>query len=130
MAPFVLTVSQDGTGNYRTVQEAIDAVPLGNTHRTVIRISPGIYRQPLYVAKTKNFITFAGLCPEDTVLTWNNTANKIDHHQGSKVIGNGTFGCGSTIVEGEDFIAENITFENSSPQVLSYGMVASRSLIS
>ncbi|WJX65643.1 Pectinesterase 31 [Trifolium repens] len=116
MAPFVLTVSQNGTGNYRTVQEAIDAVPLGNTRRTVIRISPGIYRQPLYVAKTKNFITFVGLCPEDTVLTWNNTANKIDHHQGSKVIGNGTFGCGSTIVEGEDFIAENITFENSSPE--------------
>jgi hypothetical protein len=37
--------------------------------------------------------------------------------QGSKVIGNGTFGCGSTIVEGEDFIAENIAFENSSPEV-------------
>jgi pectinesterase len=33
------------------------------------------------------------------------------------VIGNGTYGCGSTIVEGEDFIAENITFENSSPEV-------------
>lgn len=81
MAPFVLTVSQNGTGNYRTVQEAIDAVPLRNTRRTIIRISPGIYRQPLYVAKTKNFITFVGLCPEDTVLTWNNTANKIDHHQ-------------------------------------------------
>ncbi|XP_058747390.1 pectinesterase 31-like [Vicia villosa] len=116
MAPFILTVSQDGTGNYRTVQEAIDAVPLRNTCRTVIRISPGIYRQPLYVPKTKNFITFVGLFPGDIVLTWNNTANKIDHHQGSKVIGNGTFGCGSTIVEGEDFIAENITFENSSPE--------------
>lgn len=33
------------------------------------------------------------------------------------MIGTGTFGCGSTIVEGEDFIAENITFENSSPEV-------------
>lgn len=33
------------------------------------------------------------------------------------MIGTGTFGCGSAIVEGEDFIAENITFENSSPEV-------------
>ena len=33
------------------------------------------------------------------------------------MIGTGTFGCGSVIVEGEDFIAENITFENSSPEV-------------
>lgn len=34
------------------------------------------------------------------------------------MIGTGTFGCGSTIVEGEEFIAENITFENSSPEVI------------
>ena len=38
--------------------------------------------------------------------------------QGARLIGTGTFGCGSTIVEGEEFIAENITFENSAPQVL------------
>lgn len=115
-AVFVLTVSQDGTGQYRTVQEAIDAVPLGNTRRTVIRVSPGTYRQPLYVPKTKNFITLVGLRPEDTLLTWNNTATSIHHYLDAKVIGTGTFGCGSTIVEGGDFIAENITFENSSPQ--------------
>lgn len=77
----VITVAQDGTGDHRTVQEAIDAVPLCNTRRTVIRVSPGVYRQPVYVPKTKNLITLAGLRPEDTVLTWNNTATKIDHHQ-------------------------------------------------
>ncbi|KAM0006905.1 putative pectinesterase [Helianthus debilis subsp. tardiflorus] len=36
--------------------------------------------------------------------------------QPARLIGTGTFGCGSTIVEGEDFIAENITFENSAPE--------------
>lgn len=81
MAACVIRVAQDGSGDYRTVQEAIDAVPLCNTCRTVIRVSPGIYRQPVYVPKTKNLITLAGLRPEDTVLTWNNTASKIDHHQ-------------------------------------------------
>lgn len=110
-----LRVAQDGTGNYSTVQDAIDAVPLRNTTRTVIQVAPGAYNQPVYVPKTKNFITLAALRPEDTVLTWDNTATKINHHQGSDVIGTGTFACGSTIVEGEDFIAENITFENSSP---------------
>ncbi|KAG4914623.1 hypothetical protein JHK87_052180 [Glycine soja] len=116
MAAFVITVSQDGTEQCRTVQEAIDAVPLGNTRRTVILVSPGTYRQPIYVAKTKNFITLIGLRPEDTLLTWNNTATLIHHHQDAKVIGTGIFGCGTIIVEGGDFIAENITFENSSPQ--------------
>jgi len=37
--------------------------------------------------------------------------------QTNRLIGTGTFGCGSVIVEGEDFIAENVTFENSAPQV-------------
>jgi pectinesterase len=116
MAAYVITVAKDGTGDYGTVQEAIDAVPLGNTRRTVIRVAPGTYKQPVYVPKTKNFITLAALRPEDTVLTWHNTATQIDHHQATRIIGTGTFGCGSTIVEGEDFIAENITFENSAPQ--------------
>lgn len=116
MAARVIRVAQDGTGDYRTVQEAIDVVPLCNKCRIVIRVSPGVYKQPVYVPKTKNLITLAGLRPEDTVLTWNNTATKIDHHQAARVIGTGTFGCGTAIVEGEDFIAENITFENSSPE--------------
>jgi hypothetical protein len=34
-------------------------VPLGNRVRVVIRLSPGVYREPVYVAKTKNFITLA-----------------------------------------------------------------------
>ncbi|MFQ6630557.1 hypothetical protein Gotur_009765 [Gossypium turneri] len=83
MSARVITVSQDGNGDYRTVQEAIDTVPLCNTCRTIIRLSPGVYKQPVYVPKTKNLITLAGLRPELTVLTWNNTATKIQHHQGS-----------------------------------------------
>lgn len=77
----MVRVAQDGSGDYCSVQDAIDSVPLGNTCRTVIRLSPGIYRQPVYVPKRKNFITFAGISPEITVLTWNNTASTIEHHQ-------------------------------------------------
>ncbi|KAG1326406.1 hypothetical protein COCNU_01G003400 [Cocos nucifera] len=116
MSRRVLRVAADGSGDFRTVQEAIDAVPLSNRARTVIQVAPGFYREAVYVPKTKNFITLAASQPETTILSWDNTANRINHHQSSRVIGTGTFGCGSTIVEGEDFIAENITFENSAPQ--------------
>ncbi|RWW66274.1 hypothetical protein BHE74_00026367 [Ensete ventricosum] len=121
----VLRVAADGSGEFRTVQEAIDAVPLSNRVRTVIQVAPGLYREPVYVPKTKNFITLAASRPETTILSWDNTATRINHHQVSRtspppgartLIGTGTFGCGSTIVEGEDFIAENITFENKAPQ--------------
>lgn len=81
MAACVIRVAQDGSGDYQSVQDAIDAIPLCNKCRTIIRVSPGIYKQPIYVPKTKNLITLAGLSPEITVLTWNNTATKIEHHQ-------------------------------------------------
>ncbi|ERM94569.1 hypothetical protein AMTR_s00010p00267890 [Amborella trichopoda] len=107
-------VASDGSGDFGSVQEAIDAVvPLCNKQRIVINVMPGVYKQPLYVAKTKNLITLRGFSPEHTILTWDNTATNIRHHQASRVIGTGTFACGSVIIEGEDFIAENITFENS-----------------
>ncbi|CAN1121745.1 Pectinesterase 31 [Linum perenne] len=116
MTGLSITVSLDGIGDFTTVQEAVDAIPFGNNFRTVIRVCPGVYRQPVYVPKTKNFITLSGLRPEDTILTWDNTSSRINHHQGARLIGTGTFGCGTVIVEGEDFIAENITFENSAPE--------------
>lgn len=112
----VIRVALDGSGDYNKVQEAIDSVPLSNRTRTVIQVAPGLYKEPLYVPKTKNLITIAAYCPENTVISWNNTATAIIHHQASRVIGMGTFGCGSAIIEGEDLIAENITFENSAPQ--------------
>ncbi|BBM96729.1 pectinesterase [Marchantia polymorpha subsp. ruderalis] len=111
-----ISVAQDGSGRFRTVQEAIDAVPLSNNRRVVIRIGPGVYSQPIYVPKTKNLITLTGTDPNRTTLSWHNTATSIQHHQAPSVIGTGTFACGSVIVEGEDFIAENLAFENAAPQ--------------
>lgn len=112
----MIRVALDGSGNYRSVQDAIDAVPLCNKERTIIYVQPGVYKQPIYVPKSKNMITLRGDIAEATVLTWANTATSIEHHQASRVIGTGTFGCGSAIVEGEDFIAQGITFENSAPK--------------
>eukprot|EP00250_Pteridium_aquilinum_P004231 c14457_g1_i1 orf=377-1345(-) len=112
----VLKVCSHGSGLYSTVQDAINAVPLPNKERIIIHVAPGVYKQPIYVPKSKNMITLLGDCAESTILTWANTATSIQHHQASQVIGTGTFACGTVIVEGEDFIAQGITFENSSPK--------------
>ncbi|KAH9311469.1 hypothetical protein KI387_026504, partial [Taxus chinensis] len=103
---------------YKDVQAAIDSVPYHNKDRVRIQIMPGVYTQPLYIPKTKDFITLAGFRPEDTILTWNNTATRIvrPYNLDESVIGTGTFGCGTVIVAATDFIAEGITFENSAPQ--------------
>ncbi len=53
----VVRVAQDGSGHFRSVQAAIDALPLPNTKRVVIWVASGVYRQPVYVPKQKNLIT-------------------------------------------------------------------------
>ncbi|CAN6283173.1 unnamed protein product [Urochloa humidicola] len=115
----VLQVAPPGKADgeaFPTVQAAIDAVPLGNLTRVVIKLAPGVYKEPVFVAKTKNFITMEGAAPEATVISWDNSCKSIKHSQPSSVVGEGTFGCATFIIEGEDFIAENITFENSAGQ--------------
>lgn len=43
-----LTVSQDGSGDFITITEAVKNIPLGNTRRVVIRLSSGVYRYVNY----------------------------------------------------------------------------------
>lgn len=39
-----VTVSQDSTGDYKSIKEALDGVSLFNKRRVIISIRPGIYR--------------------------------------------------------------------------------------
>jgi len=51
------TVAKDGSGNFRTVQEALDAVPLKNKKPVTILIKNGIYYEKLHLDSSKNFVT-------------------------------------------------------------------------
>src|SRR5437764_8120552 len=69
-----LTVAADGSGDFTSVQQAVDHVPEYNTRRFVIHIKPGIYKEQIKILQTKPFITFRGDDAEKTVLTFNLSA--------------------------------------------------------
>ena len=98
-----IVVAADGSGNAKTVQEAIDKVPANNPRRIVIRIKPGTYVEQVRVPAEKPFISFVGESAERTKITFN-LSNKA---AGS------TSASYSVYIGGHDFHAENITFENS-----------------
>src|SRR5262245_8395586 len=108
-------VSADGSGNYRTVQEAINAVPQTTTaeHRWVIFVKAGTYREIVYVQREKRFVSLVGEDPLRTVITYNLNANNVGL-DGKPI---GTFRTPTVFVDADDFSAENITFENSSGPV-------------
>ncbi|TDC84208.1 pectin esterase [Micromonospora sp. KC606] len=97
------TVAADGTGRYRTVQAAVDAVPAGNSRRVVITIKPGTYREIVTVPANKPHVTLQGLgASRAKVLIVNN------HYAGMS----GTSGSATVFVYGHDFVARNLTFSN------------------
>lgn len=103
------TVAKDGSGNYTTVQAALDAIPEGNDKTYTIYIKNGIYKEVIVVDARKNFVTLIGEDKHKTILTY-------DNHAGTR-LPNGdtlnTWTCASFFVYGNDFHAENITFENT-----------------
>ncbi len=107
----IATVSQDGTGDYTKIQDAINAVPNGS--RGIIFIRSGIYDENLY-AGTKNnkdkFISLIGEDKETTVLTSSVSRGKGNE---SKTYND----CAALNVYTSRFYAENLTVRNTSGNV-------------
>lgn len=105
-------VAKDGSGDFFTVQEAINAVPdFRKENRTTILVRKGTYKEKLIIPESKINISLIG--EDGTVLTYDDYASKPNYFGENK----GTSGSSSCYIYGHDFYAENITFDNSSGPV-------------
>jgi pectinesterase len=102
-------VAQDGSGNFKTVQAALDAVHEGNNKPVTIFIKNGVYKEVITVDARKNFISLIGENKDKTILTYNNHAG-IKLSNGDTI---NTWTSASFFVYGNDFHADHITFENN-----------------
>jgi pectinesterase len=113
-APVELVVAADGSAKYKTIQEAVMAVPAGTADSpVVIRIKPGTYKELVYVQREKRFFRLVGEDASKTVITYNLNAN-LTGLDGKPI---GTFRTPTAQIDADDFTAENITFENSAGPV-------------
>jgi pectinesterase len=110
---FDFIVASDGSGDFETVQEAINAVPDFRKNRTTIFIKNGIYKEKLVLPASKTNVTFIGEDAVKTILTYNDFSSRKNSFGEEK----GTTGSTSFYIFGEGFTAENITFENSAGPV-------------
>jgi pectinesterase len=108
-----LVVAADGSGDYRTVQAAFDAVPDGNAEWLTIFVKPGTYKEKLTLAKAKTHVRLLGEDARRTILTFDDYHQRLDA-SGKEI---GTTGSASIHLYANDFAAENITFANSAGPV-------------
>ncbi|MBP6233805.1 MAG: alpha/beta fold hydrolase [Chitinophagaceae bacterium] len=103
-----ITVAQDGSGDYKTVQAAINAVPLNNKKPVAIIIKKGVYKEKILVDSLHPFITIIGEDKLNTVLTYNDHTGKIAPN-GDTI---NTRTSWSFKVLADNFTATDITFQN------------------
>lgn len=100
---YKITVAQDGSGNFRTIQEALNT-NIVRKIRTRIFIKNGIYKEKLVVDSMHTNIEFIGEDKDKTIITY-------DDHSGKGNIN--TFTSYTILIKAEGFRAENITFQNT-----------------
>ncbi|KAJ8641415.1 hypothetical protein MRB53_018109 [Persea americana] len=96
----LIEVDQSGKGDYKKIQDAIDAVPSNNVDQVYILIKPGIYREKIVVPAGKPYITLGGTNANSTVITWNMGGSNLVHTPTVSVLAS-------------NFVARYLTFQNT-----------------
>ncbi|MBP5765059.1 MAG: pectin esterase [Bacteroidales bacterium] len=102
-------VAQDGSGDFFTVQEAINAIPDYNKDTLTILLQPGTYYEKLIVPESKEHIRLIAKTEGKCIITYDDYAAKPNAF-GKNM---GTSGSASVYIYAPDFEAVGITFQNT-----------------
>lgn len=108
---FNIVVDQKGNGDFKTIQEAVNAARSYPSKRITIFIKDGTYYEKVKVHAWNTTISFIGESREKTIITYDDYFNKIGLGR------NSTFYTYTVLVEGNDFFCKNITIKNTSGPV-------------
>lgn len=108
---YEIVVAQDGSGDFETIQKAIDATKAFPDKRITIFIKNGIYREKVRIPSWNTQLSLIGEDAEKTIITFDDYFDKINRGR------NSTFFTYTLLVEADDFYAENLTIENSAGPV-------------
>ena len=111
-------VARDGTGEFRTVNEAIEVCRAFMEYHKVIFVKKGIYKEKLVIPSWLTNIEICGEDCDNTIITYDDHANitSPDIIPG-KLAPIGTFRTYTLKIEGSDITLSNITIENNSARL-------------
>ena len=117
--PDTLVVARDGTGEFRTIDEAIEVCRAFMDYHKVIYVKNGTYKEKLTIPSWLQNIEICGESAEKTIITYD------DHANIQIVLGTaeprtqpmGTFRTYTLKIEGNAITLKNITIENNAARL-------------
>ncbi len=104
-------VALDGSGNFTSIQKALDACKIFPDQRITIHVKNGIYNEKITVLSGNTQISIIGESVDKTIIIFGDYFDKINRGR------NSTFYTSTLKVDASDFVLENITVENSAGPV-------------
>ncbi|MEN2398842.1 pectate lyase [Flavobacterium sp. MC2016-06] len=119
----LITVAQDGSGDFTKIQDAVYATPAFPYEKVTIYIKNGIYNEKVQIPECNTNLVLRGESKENTIVSFDDNFSKINLGR------NSTFYTSTLLVEGDDFSASNLTIRNTSGdngQAVALSVVANR----
>ena len=121
--PDTLVVSRDGTGEFRTIDQAIEVCRAFMDYTKVIYVKKGVYKEKLIIPSWLTNITICGEDRDNTIITWDDHANikmpvgGLDSEAAVKGKPMGTFRTYTLKVQGSYITLKDITIENNAAKL-------------
>jgi pectinesterase len=114
-----LIVAKDGSGNFKTIQEAVNAIRDLSQQWVTVHIKNGIYHEKVVVPSWKTNISFVGENEDSTIITNDDFSGKtcpagFDAYGKNKF---STFTSYTFLIQGNDCSIENLTIQNTAGRV-------------
>ena len=106
-----MVVAKDGSGDFVTIQEAINSAKGFPDTRVTIKVRNGIYKEKIEVYEWNSNMSIIGEDREKTIITYDDYFDKLALGR------NSTFHTPTFLVQGNDFYAKNLTIENTAGEV-------------
>jgi pectinesterase len=114
-----LIVAKDGSGNFKTIQEAVNSVRDLSDRRVTIHIKNGEYREKLVIPSWKTNISLVGESRDSTIITYDDFSGK-PNPGGTDAYGKDkftTYTSYTVLIQGNDISIEDITIKNTAGRV-------------
>jgi pectinesterase len=109
--PYIkITVAKDGSGDFTSIQKAINSIRDLGPAKALVLIKSGTYDEKVVIPSSKHKIILQGESKENTIITNNDFSGKTDAFNGKM----NTFNSYTLLVMGDDITISNLTIRNSS----------------